>query len=67
MSDVIERTGKLKLDVDPYQLVEQPESSQKSLPKWLTKALESVHRDEVGKIGTKISTKQDGGDVYNSI
>jgi hypothetical protein len=34
--------------------------------KWITKTLESVHIDEVGKTGTISSTKQDGGDVHNS-
>jgi hypothetical protein len=29
-------------------------------------ALESVHPDEVGKTGTRSSTRQDGGDVDNS-
>jgi hypothetical protein len=30
------------------------------------KTLESVHPNEVGKIGTKISSRQDGGNVDNS-
>ena len=35
--------------------------------KWATKTLESVHPYEVGKTGTKISTKQEyGGDAHNS-
>jgi hypothetical protein len=32
-----------------YQSTEQPRPSQKRPPKWLTKTLESVHPDEVGK------------------
>jgi hypothetical protein len=46
--------------------VEQTRPSQKGPPKWLIKTLESVHPDEVGKTGTRSSTRQDGGDVDNS-
>jgi len=58
----------LKLDgnVAPSQSIEQPRPSQKC-PKWLIKTLESVHPDEVGKIETRSSTRQDdGGDVDDS-
>jgi hypothetical protein len=34
--------------------------------KWLTKTLESVHPDEVRKTRTKMSSRQDGGNVDNS-
>jgi hypothetical protein len=58
----------LRLDDNssPSQLVEQPGPSHNGPPKWPTKTLESVHLDEVGKIGTKLSSKQDGGNVDNS-
>ena len=35
-------------------------------PKWLTKTLESVHPNEVGKTGARNSTRQNGGDVDDS-
>ena len=35
-------------------------------PKWLTKTLESVHPDEIGKTGTRNTNRQDGGDVDDS-
>jgi hypothetical protein len=65
---VIERIEKLRLDENstPSQSTEQPRPSQKGLPKWLTKTLESVHPDEVGKIGTRMSSRHDGGNVDNS-
>jgi transposase InsO family protein len=68
LDDVIERIERLNLDgnATPSQSVEQPGPSQKGPPKWLIKTLESVHPDEVGKTGTKSSTRQDGGDVDNS-
>lgn len=68
MDDVIERIERLNLDGNaaPYQSVEQPGLSQKGPPKWLIKTLESVHPSEVGKTGTRSSTRQDGGDVDNS-
>jgi hypothetical protein len=50
----------------PSQSAKQPGPSQKGPPKWLTKTLESVHPDEVGKTGTRLSSKQDGGNVDNS-
>jgi hypothetical protein len=40
--------------------------SHKGRPKWITKTLERVHPDEVGKTGTIISSRQDGGNVNNS-
>jgi hypothetical protein len=50
----------------PYQSIEKLGPSQKC-PKWLTKTLESVCSDEIGKIGTRSSTRQDNGDgVDNS-
>jgi hypothetical protein len=59
---------RLKLDgnATPSQSVEQPGPSQKGPPKWLIKTLESVHLDEVGKMGNRSFTRQDGGDVDNS-
>ena len=58
LDDVIEGFDRLSLEgnEEPPQVVEQPETSQK-IPKWLSKTLESVHLDEVGKIGTKSSYK----------
>jgi hypothetical protein len=68
LDDVIERIEKLSLDENstPSQSTEQPGPSQKGPPKWLIKTLESVHPDEVGKTGTRSSSRQDGGDVDNS-
>jgi hypothetical protein len=63
---VIDRIGRLNLDSAPTQSTEQPGPSQKGPPKWLTKTLESVHPDEVGKTGTRSSTRQNGGDVDDS-
>ena len=46
--------------------VDQVGPSNKIL-KWAKKTLESVHLDEVGHMGTRISTRQeDGGDAYQS-
>jgi hypothetical protein len=69
LDDVIKKIEKLRLDEDstPSQSTEQPRPSQKRPPNWLTKTLESVHPDEVGKTGTKISSRQDGGNEDNSI
>jgi hypothetical protein len=68
LDDVIERIEKLRLDEKstPSQLTEQSRPSHKFPPKWLTKTLESVHPDEVRKTGTKMSSRQDGGNVDNS-
>jgi hypothetical protein len=44
--------------------VEKPRPSQKG-PKWLIKTLEIMHTNEVGKIGTTNSIRQDVGDVDN--
>eukprot|EP00253_Pinus_taeda_P004500 PITA_04500 len=67
LSDVIDRIGRLNPDSVPTQSTEQPGPSKKGPPKWLTKTLESVHRDEVGKIGTRNSNRKNGGDVdYSS-
>ena len=65
-SDVIERIWIFNHDSVPTQSMEQPGPSQKGPPKWLTKTLESVHLDEVGKIGNRNSTWQNGGDVDDS-
>jgi hypothetical protein len=58
----------LRLDENstPCQSSEQPGPSQKGPPKCITKTLESVHLDEVGKSGTRMFSKQDGGNVDNS-
>eukprot|EP00253_Pinus_taeda_P018422 PITA_18422 len=66
LSDVIDRIGRLNLDSLPTQSTEQPRPSQRGPPKWLTKTLESVHPDEVGKTGTRNSNRQNGGDVDDS-
>ena len=63
---MIDRIGRLNLDSVPTQSTEQPGPSGKGPPKWLTKTLESVHPDEVGKTGTRNSTQQNGGDVDDS-
>jgi len=67
LDDVIERIKNMRLDENstPSQSTDKPRLSQKGPPKWLTKTLESVHPD-VGKTGTKLSSKQDGGNVDNS-
>jgi len=57
LSDVIDRVGRPNPDSVPTQSTEKPRPSQKGPPKWLTKTLESVHPDEVGKIGTRNSTR----------
>ena len=49
----------------PSQVVEKPRPPYNG-PKSHIKTLESVHIDEVGNIGTKNSTRQDGGDEDNS-
>ena len=66
LSDVIDRIGRLNLDSLPTQSTEYPGPSQKGPPKWLTKTLESVHPDEVGKTGTRNSNRQNEGDVDES-
>ena len=66
LSDVIDIIGRLNLDLVPTQSMEQPRPSKKGPSKWLTKTLESVHPDEVGKIGTRNSNGQNGGDVDDS-
>eukprot|EP00253_Pinus_taeda_P009397 PITA_09397 len=63
LSDVIDRIGRLNLDSVQPQSTEQPGPSEKGPPKWLTKTLESVHPDEVGKTGTRNSNRKNGGDV----
>eukprot|EP00253_Pinus_taeda_P006706 PITA_06706 len=66
LSDVIDRIGILNLDSLPTQSTEQPGPSQKGPPKWLTKTLESVHPDEIGKTGTINANRHNGGDVDDS-
>jgi hypothetical protein len=68
LDDVIKRIEKLRLDENstPSQSAKKPGPSQKGLPKWLTKTLETVHLDEVGKTITKMSSRQDGGNEDNS-
>eukprot|EP00253_Pinus_taeda_P010941 PITA_10941 len=66
LSDVIDRIGRLNLDSVPTQSTEQTGPSEKGPPKWLTKTLESVHPDEVGKTRTKNSNRRNGGDVDDS-
>jgi hypothetical protein len=68
LDDVIEKIEKLRLDEKstPSQSAEQPGPSQKGLPKWLKKTLESFHLDEVKKTGTRLSSKQYGGNVDSS-
>eukprot|EP00253_Pinus_taeda_P021664 PITA_21664 len=63
LSDVIDRIGRLNLDLVPTQSTEHPRPSEKGPPKWLTKTLESVHPGEVGKTGTRNSNRKNGGDV----
>eukprot|EP00253_Pinus_taeda_P009496 PITA_09496 len=60
LSDVIDSIGRLNLDSVPTQSTEQLGPSGKGPPKWLTKTLESVNPDEVGKTGTKNSNWQNG-------
>ena len=68
LDDFIKRIENLSLDENPTpsQSIDQLGVSQKGPPKWLIKRLESVHLDEVGKIGTRISSRQDRGNVDNS-
>eukprot|EP00253_Pinus_taeda_P027245 PITA_27245 len=65
LSDVIDRIGRLNLDLAPSQSTEQSGPSQKGPPKWLTKTLEGVRPNQVGKTRTRSSTRQNGGDVDN--
>eukprot|EP00253_Pinus_taeda_P013784 PITA_13784 len=60
LNDVIDRIGRLNLDSVPTQSTEQPGPSKKGPPKWVTKIIESFHPDEVGKIGTRNSNRQNG-------
>jgi len=66
LSDVIDRIGRLNLDSVPTQSMEQLGQFEKDPPKSLTKTLESVHPDEVGKTRTRNSNRQNGGDVDDS-
>jgi hypothetical protein len=68
LDDVIKKIKKLRLDEKstPSRSTKQLGPSQKGPPKWLTKTLESVHPDEVGKTRTRMSSRQDGGNVDNS-
>ena len=65
---MIERIEKLSLEENSAQSqsVEKNGPSQKVPPKWLPKTLESVHLYEVGKTGTRISSRKYGGNVDNS-
>ena len=65
LDDVLERIGRLSIN-DEAPPSDQPGPSRK-IPKWATKTLESVHLDEVGKMGTRSSKRHDdGGEAYNS-
>jgi len=66
LSDVIKRIGRKNIDSTSSQSTKQPRPSKKVPPKWLTKTLESVHLDEVGKTRTITSTRQNGGDANDS-
>eukprot|EP00253_Pinus_taeda_P034171 PITA_34171 len=66
LSDVIDRIRRLNLDSVPTQSTEQAGPSEKGPPKWLTKTLESVHPNEVGKTRTRNSNQKNGGDVDDS-
>jgi hypothetical protein len=68
LDDVIGRIVKLRLDENstPSQSAEKPRPFQKGPPKCHTKTLESVHIYMVGKKGTIMSSRQDGGNVDNS-
>jgi hypothetical protein len=68
LGDVIKRIEKLRLvdNSKPSQSTKQTRPYQKVPLKWITKTLESVHPDEVGKIGTRMSSRKDGGNVDNS-
>ena len=63
LNDVIDIIERLNLDSIPTQSNEQLGPSQKGPPKWLIKTLENVCPDEVGKIGTRSSTRKNGGDI----
>jgi hypothetical protein len=65
LDDVIKKIEKLRFDENstPSQSVEQLGPSQKGPPKWITKTLESVHPNEVRKTRTRLSSKQDGGNL----
>ena len=66
MNDVIERIGRLDIYASPSQSVEQYGPSKKDPSKWLTKTLEIVCNDEIGKKWMRIYTKKNGGDVDDS-
>lgn len=58
LSDVINRIGRLNLDsVLQLNLRSSLDHLRKVPPKSLTKTLESVHPDEVGKTGTRNSNR----------
>ena len=52
--DVIERIGRISLEENEAPPADQLGPSWK-IPKWATKTIESVHPDEVGKMGTRSS------------
>lgn len=63
MIDII---GRLNLDLAPTPSIEKLRPSQKGHPKSLTKTLENVFHDDVGKTRTRNSTRKNGGDVDDS-
>jgi hypothetical protein len=65
---VIESIERLNIhgNETPSKSLEQLGTSYKGPPKWFTKTLESFHLDEVGNIGTRSCTRQDGGYVDDS-
>ena len=59
LDDVIEGIERL--------IMEDNQAPSHKIPKWAMKTLESVHPDEIGKIGTISSRRQDdGGNAYDS-
>ena len=65
LDDDIERIGRLNLEENEASPAYHLGSLMK-IPKWAIKTLESVHPDEVGKVGTRNSTRQDdGGEADN--
>jgi len=69
LDDVIDKIGRLNLDSTHSQSIVEPSGPSHKFPKWVHKTLESVHPDEVGKIGTKSlyeARQENGGNVDNS-
>lgn len=63
LSEVIERIGRINIDVAPSQLIENLGPSQNGPPKCLTKTIESSHPNEARKKETRSATKQNVADV----